>query len=166
MSTRCRTHQAESSSIGGLDLHAFDRFPPQRLGGQFPPPSGCRAFSFMRGASRSPSLRPGDALPRLRHREYETERLVRRARRSCGHECSCEFFERWLAFHIRIGLKTPSQRAAWRPTKTELMPDDRFGKRDHESNCAAILSVGFSQVVAYRRAGIGRLVPYHSAAAD
>jgi hypothetical protein len=29
MSTRCRTHQAESISTGGLDLHASDRFPPK-----------------------------------------------------------------------------------------------------------------------------------------
>ena len=59
MSTRCRTHQAEPSSTGGLDLHAFDRF-PQRLGGQ--PPSGCRAFLFAADTGRSQRNNPAPAL--------------------------------------------------------------------------------------------------------
>ena len=40
MSTRCKTHLAESSSTeekpGGLNRHAFDSIPPKAVG-QFPP---------------------------------------------------------------------------------------------------------------------------------
>jgi hypothetical protein len=59
MSTRCKTHQAEPSSTeekpGGLDRHAFDRF-PKGSAASFLLSSGCRAFSTYGGEGRRDPL--------------------------------------------------------------------------------------------------------------
>ena len=65
MSTRCRTHQAESSPIDS----------PQRLGGQFPPPSGCRAF-FIYATVRLDLHHSGRV---TRFRDFDIESMRRNA---------------------------------------------------------------------------------------